>query len=617
MQPNRPNIIVRFFSAIWRGFNALRKVLHFLLLATIFLFIFTVLAPDAPQLPERAALVINPQGVITEQLAGTPFDRAIDELTGQAVAQTLVRDVIDALEYAATDDRIGAVYLSTEGLMSGGITKLDAIAEAIEAFQSSGKPVIASGAYYSQSGFYLASFADEVYLDPNGAVLANGYGRFRNYYAEAIEKLSITWNVYKVGTHKSFVEPYTRNSMSDADRENSLGYLGQLWTTYVNDVTEARGLEAGVLQSLADDFDVELAKDNGDMAQTALRMKLVDGLMTATEMRQKMIALVGENENDDSTFSQIGFTEYVATQRLLTPEIEGDNVVAIVVASGSIVDGSAPPGQIGGDSTARLLRDARTDEKVQAVVLRVDSGGGSAFASDVILQEIENLKAAGKPVIASMGGVAASGGYWISMAADQIVAEPATITGSIGIFAMIPTFEDSLARLGVYTDGVGTAKLTNALRADQTPSEQVNRIMQMSIEQGYDQFISKVASYRGMEKSAVDAVAQGKVWSGVAALEFGLVDTLGDLNDAVSIAAERAGLDSYDTRIIEPELSEEEALLLNIIDGSARLGFSPQLLLPKRTRIGGLLGIAEQQLENIARFNDPRGIYLECFCEVD
>lgn len=591
--------------------------MHFLLLALIFMVVIAVMAPDAPQLPDRAALVISPQGVITEQLAGSPFDRALDELTGQAVAQTLVRDVVDALEAAATDDRIEAVYLNTDSILSGDVTKLEPIAAAITKFRESGKPVIAAGAFYSEPGYYLAAHADEVLLDPNGAMLLSGYGRYRNYFSEALDKLSVTWNVYKVGTHKSFVEPYTRNSMSDEARENTGRVLDQRWRSYIEGVEAARSLESGAVQNIADNLDVELALDAGDFAKTALRLKFVDALATASEVRAKMTALVGENESDESTFSQIDFVEYINIQRLLTPTFEGDDVVAIVVASGSIVDGSAPPGQIGGDSTARLLRDARTDEKIKAVVLRVDSGGGSAFASDVILQEIRNLRDAGKPVIASMGGVAASGGYWISMATDQIVAEPATVTGSIGIFGMFPTFENSLAKLGVYTDGVGTTKLSNALRPDMTPSDQVNRIFQLNIENGYDQFISGVAEYRNMTKEAVDAVAQGKVWSGVDALSYGLIDTLGNLDDAVSIAAERADLGDYDTRYIEPELSDEEKLLLSIIDGSARLGISLQLLAPRRSNLDQLLNVAEQELKNLARFNDPAGVYATCFCEMD
>lgn len=619
MEHAKPNIIVRLFRAIWRGFNALRKVLHFILLAFIFVIVIAVLSPDTPTLPKQAALVIAPNGSLTEQLAGSPLDRAIGEATGNVVGQTLVRDVVDALEYAAKDDRIKAVYLSTDGLMSGDLTKLKAVSEALVSFKESGKPIIAYGAYFSQQGYYLAAVADQLLLDENGAVLAEGYGRYRNYYKDAIDKLSISWNVFKVGTHKSFVEPYTRNDMSPEDRAGSGRWLNALWASYTGSVEAARGLDAGTMQYLADNFDVEMARDDGDFAATALRTGLVDELVSISDVRQRMIELVGADEDDESTFKQISFGDYVAIKRLLKPAIEKDDVVAVVVASGSIIDGNAPPGEIGGDSTARLLRKARTDDNVKAVVLRVDSGGGSAFASDVILQEIVNIKAAGKPVIASMGGVAASGGYWISMAADQIVANPDTITGSIGILGMVPTFEKSLARLGIYTDGIGTTNLAGALRADRALSDQVKRILQLNIENGYRDFVNGVSSNRGMSFDDVDAVAQGKVWIATDALDYGLVDTLGDLSDAIAIAAERAELakDSYSVRYVEPELSAEEQFLLDLLSGSAKLGFNPALLLPKPGRVEQLIGEIETGLDSLARFNDPGGMYLECFCRVD
>ncbi|MEL7298552.1 MAG: signal peptide peptidase SppA [Pseudomonadota bacterium] len=611
------NPLVRFFSWIWRGFNGLRKILHFLLLAVIFMVVFAVMSPSAPTLPDRAALVISPQGALTEQLAGTPFDRAVDELLGQAEPQTLVRDIVEALELAADDANVPAVFLGVDSLAGGSMSELQAVARALVNFRNqTDKPVIAYGGMMSQQAYFLAAHADEVLLDPRGAVLLQGFGRFRNYYAEALDKLSIDWNVYKVGTHKSFVEPYIRNSMSDEDRENSGRLLNELWAAYVTDVEAARGLSEGTLQNLADNLDVELARDEGDLGAVALRLGLVDELATRSDMRSKMTALVGADEDDESTFAQVSYRRYLDVTRALTIEEEADNVVAVVVASGSIVDGSAPPGMIGGDSTARLLRDARTDDKVKAVVLRVDSGGGSAFASDIISDEILNLQAAGKPVIASMGGVAASGGYWISMAADQILAEPVTITGSIGIFGMFPSFENSLARLGISTDGVGTANLANALRADITPSDQVSRILQLNIENGYQDFIGGVAKYRDMTLEAVDTVGQGQVWSGEVALGHGLVDAMGTLDDAVSIAAEQAALDSYEVRYIEPTLSDEEQFLLNLIDGAARLGVPASLLVREPSQLESLMARAEQALVSLARFNDPGGVYAECFCEI-
>ncbi|MEM7451475.1 MAG: signal peptide peptidase SppA [Pseudomonadota bacterium] len=613
----KPNIFIRILSFLWTGVNGLRKLLHLVLLLMIFSVVISVMGSDVPTVPKKTALVVAPSGALTEQLAGTPFDRAIGEVTGDTVPQILVRDLVEAIDLAAEDDAVKIMYLRTDGV-GGDMTKLRKVAAAIRRFRDSGKQVIAFGAYYSQGGYYLAAQADEVLLEPNGAVIIEGYGAYRNYYAEAIEKLSISWNVFKVGTHKSFVEPYTRNDMSEEDKGQRLALMDALWTNYKNEVEAARGLDAGTIQRLADDVDIELEKVNGNLADFALENGLVDGLATATDVRKRFIEVVGEDEDDETTFAQFGFSRYLEAKRAVNPKVEKDEVVAVVVASGSIVDGSAPPGQIGGDSTARLLRKARSDENVKAVVLRVDSGGGSAFASDVILQEIKNIQAAGKPVIASMGYVAASGGYWISMAADQIVAQENTITGSIGILGMIPTFERSLARLGVYTDGVGTTDVAGALRPDRALTPEVRSVLQQNIESGYRDFVSGVADNRGMDYDAVDAVAQGQVWIGPTALEHGLVDTIGDLEDAIEIAAESASLDAdaYSVRFIEPTLSSEEQFLLNLLGGTAKMGVDITPLFPRRDGLAMIADMVDAGLLEIASYNDPMHRYAKCFCRI-
>ncbi|MEM1437868.1 MAG: signal peptide peptidase SppA [Pseudomonadota bacterium] len=613
----KPNIFVRILSFLWTGVNGLRKLLHLVLLLMIFSVVISVMGSDVPTVPKKTALVVAPSGALTEQLAGTPLDRAIGEVTGDTVPQILVRDLVEAIDLAAEDDAVKIMYLRTDGV-AGDMTKLRKVAAAIRRFRDSGKQVIAFGAYYSQGGYYLAAQADEVLLEPNGAVIIEGYGAYRNYYAEAIEKLSISWNVFKVGTHKSFVEPYTRNDMSDEDKGQRLALMDALWTNYKNEVEAARGLEAGTIQRLADDVDIELEKVNGNLAAFALENGLVDGLATATDVRERFIEVVGEDEDDATTFAQFGFSRYLEAKRALSSDVEKDDVIAVVVASGGIVDGNAPPGQIGGDSTARLLRKARSDENVKAVVLRVDSGGGSAFASDVILQEIKNIQAAGKPVIASMGYVAASGGYWISMAADQIVAQENTITGSIGILGMIPTFERSLARLGVYTDGVGTTDVAGALRPDRALTPEVRSVLQQNIESGYRDFVSGVADNRGMDYDAVDAVAQGQVWIGPTALEHGLVDTIGDLEDAIEIAAESASLDAdgYSIRFIEPTLSSEEQFLLNLLGGTAKLGIDITPLFPRRDGLAMIADMVDAGLLEIASYNDPMHRYAKCFCRI-
>ncbi|MEL6300957.1 MAG: signal peptide peptidase SppA [Pseudomonadota bacterium] len=615
---DKPNLLFRLFGGIWSLINGFRKVLHLVLLLVLFSIFIRVVTPSDIVLPERAALVVAPAGVLTEQLSGTPLDRAIAEATGDTIAEVLVRDLVDAIDLAANDDAIEMIYLRADVLGGGELTKLRQVGEALTRFKESGKKILSFGAYYSQGGFYLASHADEVILDPNGVVIADGYGTYRTYYAEVIEKLSITWNIFKVGTHKSFIEPYTRTSMSNEDRGQRVRLLDALWSNYKSDVTAQRDLEPDTIQNMADNIADELRKSGGNFSEFALANGLVDELASSSAVRERMIDLVGEDANNPGTFNQVGYRAYLNAKRMLEPSIEADDVVAVVVASGSIVDGSAPPGMIGGDSTARLLRQARLDDDVKAVVLRVDSGGGSAFASEVISDEIQNIQKAGKPIIASMGGVAASGGYWISMAADHIVAQENTITGSIGIFAMFPTFEESFARLGLYTDGVGTTRIAGALRTDRAIDPQVRDVLQQNIEHGYREFVGNVASFRNMEFDAVDEVAQGQVWIGPTALQYGLVDSIGTLEDAIAIAAESASLSegAYSTRFIEPQLSEEQQLLMSLLATGGKLGIDLGPLLKRHEGMSEVGRIVEDVYKDFARFNDPMYRYAECFCTI-
>ncbi|MEM6819963.1 MAG: signal peptide peptidase SppA [Pseudomonadota bacterium] len=615
---DKPNLLFRLLGGIWSLINGFRKLLHLVLLLVLFSIFIRVVTPSDIVLPERAALVVAPAGVLTEQLSGTPLDRAIAEVTGDTIAEVLVRDLVDAIDLAANDDAIEMIYLRADVLGGGELTKLREVGDALTRFKESGKKILSFGAYYSQGGFYLASHADEVILDPSGVVIADGYGTYRTYYAEVIEKLSITWNIFKVGTHKSFIEPYTRTSMSDEDRGQRVRLLDALWTNYKSDITAQRELEPDTIQNMADNIADELRKSGGNFSEFALANGLVDELASSSAVRERMIDLVGEDANSPGTFNQVGYRAYLNAKRMLEPSIEANDVVAVVVASGSIVDGSAPPGMIGGDSTARLLRKARLDDDVKAVVLRVDSGGGSAFASEVISDEIQNIQKAGKPIIASMGGVAASGGYWISMAADHIVAQENTITGSIGIFAMFPTFEESFARLGLYTDGVGTTRIAGALRTDRAIDPQVRDVLQQNIEHGYREFVGKVASFRNMEFDAVDEVAQGQVWIGPTALKYGLVDSIGTLEDAIAIAAESASLSdgAYSTRFIEPQLSEEQQLLMSLFATGGKLGIDLGPLLKRREGMSEVGRIVEDVYQDFARFNDPMYRYAECFCTI-
>lgn len=615
---SKRNLFVRLARSLWRGANGLRKVLHLVLLLIIFLVFFGALSGTPPILPQKAALVIKPSGALVEQLAGDPYDRALTELIGEEQTQTLVGDILDALEYASDDERIAAVHLELSGLGRAGLNKLQRVATAIDAFRESGKPVIASADIFAQPGYYLAAHADELYMHPEGIVFLQGYGGYRNYFRDAIEHLRIDWNVFRVGTHKSFVEPYTRMDMSPEDRESRMNLISQFWAMYREDVIAARGLPDGAIDDYAQNMVAKVASANGDLAIAARDSGLVDDLLGRAALREKLKEYAGADADDESTYASVGMREYLNQMRLLHGPKPDKQNVAIVVAAGEILDGKQPPGTVGGDSTAALLREALTDESVKAVVLRVDSPGGSVFASEVIAQEIQALQQAGKPVVASMSSVAASGGYWISVVADKVLASPATVTGSIGVFGMIPTFQRTMDVLGIATDGVATTPWAG-IRPDLELPEQARQLVQMIIENVYDDFISNVAEKRGMDKQAVDAIGQGQVWTGVDALENGLVDQLGGLDDAVDTAAELAGLaeGEFGRKAIEPKLSPTEQMILDLLTVAKHVGIDPAGFVTAPTPIATFANQLQEMLAVITKFNDPRGVYSHCFCEID
>lgn len=610
------NPVRKFFSMVWTGVDTLRKVLHLLVLLFIFSIFAGALSSSTPHVPASAALVINPSGRLVEQLAGDPFERAFGELMGNAEPQTLVQDIVDGLRFARDDARISAVILDLSGMPEGGLSKLKRIADAIDDFRESGKPVIARSDYYGQGSYYIASRADEIYMHPDGVMFVYGFGAYLNYFKDAIDKLRIDWNVFRVGTYKSAVEPFTRNDMSDDDRAALTDVLEQLWSLYTTDIEMARDLSPGTVDRLLDDLLPNLQAVDGNLAQLALENGFVDALWTREQIQSRIVEIAGTN-GEDSDFPAAELPDYLAQMRLMKGDAaEGDNV-AIVVAAGEILNGSQSPGLIGGDSTANLLHQAGKDESVKAVVLRVDSPGGSSFASEVILNEVQAIQAAGKPVVVSMSSVAASGGYWVSASADRIYATPYTITGSIGIFGMFPTFQRSMDYLGINTDGAGTTRWSGEFRPDLEMSEDAKALIQMTIENGYDRFISSVAANRDMSKAEVDAIAQGRIWTGADALENGLVDAIGDLDEAVAAAAELAGLAEGDYGRIEfeQELSPGEQFMLDMLSGSDWLGAGIRSFWRPAEAVERLSSLLQDSVIPLTRFNDPKGIYAHCFCE--
>ncbi|MEJ2601987.1 MAG: signal peptide peptidase SppA [Gammaproteobacteria bacterium] len=602
---------------LWRGLDGVRKILHLLMLVFIFSLVVAALSPPAPELPRQAALLLAPEGYIVEEYEGDPVDRAVAQAMGDGVGQVRLRDIEEALEAAAGDERIPAVVLQLDGLLGGGLTKLQAIANAIETFKASGKPVIAMGNVYTQAAYYIAAHADDVWLQDQGVVFLEGYGIYRNYFRDAIEKIGIDWNVFTAGTFKSYAEPFTRNDMSEQARAANKALLDQLWQAWLGGVAMARGVEASALQDSIDNLADELERDDGDFGQLAVRLGLADRVATRGEFREHMIGIVGEDSDKNGGYRSIGLDRYLAARRLLHGDETQATNVAVVVAAGPVVEGDVPPGNIGGESTSNLIRRATQDESVEALVLRVDSGGGSTFASDLIFDEIEAFRATGRPVVVSMSSVAASAGYWISAAGDEILAQPTTITGSIGVVAMFPTFQRTLEKIGINTDGVGTTRLAGALRPDRALDEDVRRTLELIVDASYRDFVTGVAERRGLDADAVRRIAEGRVWTGQDALEFGLIDRFGDLDDAITAAAERAGLEEgdYGVKFVERPLSPSQELLLQILE--SRLGpvVADIGLGGRHAGLERILATAEAAWQGIARFNDRRGIYADCFCE--
>jgi protease-4 len=613
------NPLLRLLSWLWAGVDGIRKILHLFLLLFVFLLFFGLSAEVPSVFTSGSALYLQPYGVLVEQLEGDPYDRAVAELLGDGLPQTRVMDIVDALAYARDDDRISMVYLDLNYLGGGGLSKLQTVAAAIDDFQTSGKIVVARADYMGQQAYYLAAHADEIYLHPNGTVMFRGYGRFRTYYKDAIDRLRVDWNVFRVGTHKAFIEPYTRTDMSDEDREASERVVEQLWSMYRADVVAARGLEEGTVADFATNLVAHVSRANGDIAIAAHDMGLIDELMTRTEMQDYMTDLVGGSKKRSEVFNSTDMHEYLAQMDMLYGDTVGEQNVAIVIASGNIMFGERSPGKIGADSTASLLRRARNNDSVDAVVLRVDSPGGSAFAAEIIADEVKALRAAGKPVVASMSSVAASGGYTISMHADKIIASSSTITGSIGVFGMFPTYQRSLAAVGVSTDGVGTTPWSGQFQPGREMSSQTKQLLQLFVDDTYDDFISDVAASRGMDKSAVDQVGQGQVWTGIEALKNGLVDDLGTLEDAVNAAGMLAGLeeDEFGSFIIETELTPSEQVVVDFLSVASRSGVDISRWVRTPEFITQFLQSIDKSFTGLLTFDDPKGMYTHCLCDIN
>ncbi|MEZ8189274.1 signal peptide peptidase SppA [Vibrio sp. 1F279] len=604
------------FKGIWKLITFVRLALvnlFFLLSIAIIYFVYFHSDTTQPTVPQESALVLNLSGPIVEQ---SRYINPMDSVTGSLLGKDLPKenvlfDIVETIRYAKDDDNVTGIVLALKELPETNLTKLRYIAKALNEFKATGKPIYAVGDFYNQSQYYLASYATKVFLSPDGGVLLKGYSAYSLFYKTLLEKLDVNTHVFRVGTYKSAIEPFIRDDMSDAAKESASRWLGQLWGAYVDDVSNNRQIDAKTLNPSMDSFLKDLESVDGDIAKLAEKLGLVDELATRQQVRLELADVFGSDGQD--SYNALGYYEYRTT---MLPDLTSESHdVAVIVASGAIMDGKQPRGTVGGDTTAALLRQARNDDKVKAVVLRVDSPGGSAFASEVIRNEIEAIKQAGKPVVVSMSSLAASGGYWISMGADKILAQPTTLTGSIGIFSVITTFEKGLNDIGVYTDGVGTSPFSG-LGITTGLSEGAKDAFQMGIENGYRRFISLVGENRGMEVDAVDKIAQGRVWTGQDAIEKGLVDEIGDFDDAITAAASLAELETYNIYWVEEPLSATELFIQEFMNQvQMSIGLDIQSMIPS-----SLQPVTQQLAQDsqlLGNFNDPQGRYAFCLnCQV-
>ncbi|WP_423926450.1 signal peptide peptidase SppA [Dokdonella sp.] len=616
MSQNNPGLFVRFVRGIWNTLNFTRHLVFNAIFLIVLILLVSAFFRATPILDTETALVLDPKGVIVEQYSTDASGRALANLTGDPVKEIQLRDLLRVIDSAAADARIDRIVLVPDQMMAG-ISTMREIGQAFDRFRETGKDIVVVSEGMGQGQYYLSAHADEILLDPDGAVLLEGFASYRSYYRDALDKLGVNVHLIKVGEYKSAAEPYILNHASDASKEASLFWMGGIWNEVVDEIASMRELDAEAISDDIAHLDILVPKYRGDLAKLALDTGLVDKLATRSQARELLIAMGKPDEEGDS-FRQVHWSQYLALQiGEALPDARPQ--VGVVVAQGEIVQGEQAQGMVGAKTAVRLLREAREDDEIKAVVLRVDSPGGDAYASEIIRREVQLIRDAGKPVVVSMGDVAASGGYWISMDADEIWAQPTTITGSIGIYGLFVTIPEALAKIGITTDGIGTTPLAGAFDIRMPLNPQVETIITSVIQKGYRDFISKVAAARGKSEEQINEVARGRVWSGSQAKERGLVDKLGGLHEAIAAAAAQAELgQDFGTRYIEPQLSAWERIALSMSDSEAAVSIGRWAGLASLPSM--VLGNAELE-RNIALLRNlggnRYGVVAHCFCTLD
>lgn len=571
-----PRGFAGFVRILGRGINITRLVIINVVFFGLLLLILGLLFRGKPTVAPDTVLLLQPEGALVEQYSVDPLARAMARASGDSNGQVRVRDLVAAIDHAAHDPRITRILLDPSKLQFGGMGALEEVGAALDRFRASGKPVIAWGTQLDQMQYLLAAHADEVLLDPAGSISITGLSDYRSYYKTLLDKLGVTAHLFRVGAFKSAAEPFILDQPSADALAADKYWMGGLWNTWLDEVGKLRHIDSATLGREIDQLPTEIPAANGDVAQLALKLHWVDALATREDV-VKMMQKQGVVTDNGTGFRAVDLAEYLPQ----TVDLGiGKPRVAVIVAEGDIVSGRQPAGKIGGESTAALIRAARADRNVRAIVLRVDSPGGEAFAAEQIRREVVLAEQAGKPVIVSMGDVAASGGYWISMNANRIFAEPDTITGSIGIFGLYFTAANGLAKLGINTAGEGTTPLAGAFDVRRPLDPALGAMIQSTVDKGYHDFVDNVARARRQSFADIDAIAQGRVWTGAQALQRGLVDQLGGLHSAIGYAAKSAKLgNNYAVRYIQAPVSVWQRFLLGVGDSASvrmltSLGFS-------------------------------------------
>lgn len=601
--------IRRLFSAIGTSITWLRNTMLNLVFLLIVIFIIAAISSNSPKpLPKNFALRLAPSGMLVDQLSYTDPASLLLADENQQEQETLVSDVIEAINAARNDPRVNTLVIEPGKLAGGGISKLSEIGQAIEQFKRSGKKVVAAAYSYSQDQYFLASFADEIYLHEMGSIEITGYSRYSPYFKTALDKLGIRIHAFRAGKYKDALEPLLRDDMSQESREHNQAWVNELWQHYTTQVEQARQLGKGQLSDMINHYDELLLTTAGNSAQLALENSLVDKLFSRSQLIQQLNEIVGHS-NKDGHYKHVELQRYLAEQRSLLP-IPSDTI-GVINAVGNISDGHARAGSIGSDSFLKLLQQAQ-NANLKALVIRIDSGGGSAFASEIIRSEIARVRENGLPVFISMGSVAASGGYWIATAADEIWAQPTTITGSIGVFGALPTAEQALNNMGIYSDGVGSTELAGSMSLSRPLSPKVERIVQQNVEYIYQRFLALVADARQQTPEQIDERGQGHVWSGEKAKALGLVDELGTLQDVIAAAATHAQVENYRVQAIELPVSPREELLRSLANSSQGLVSYSLLNTFSSLQLLNQLSAQVKPLQELQQLNDPQGIYVKC-----